>query len=90
MQNLFAKNYPSLGAQWLLRRFYRPLVQRDARHRLMMRAWLVIYVFVGVQMAWVLRPFVGRPGMVTQFFREAAWGNAYVQIARLVWKVVGG
>ena len=33
----------SLGAQWLLRRFYRPLVQRDARHRLMMRAWLVIY-----------------------------------------------
>ena len=27
----------------------------------MLRTWLVIYVFVGIQMGWVLRPFVGSP-----------------------------
>ena len=27
----------------------------------MLRTWLVIYVFVGIQMGWVLRPFIGDP-----------------------------
>lgn len=55
----------SLAAQLLLRRWYRPLVARNPRHRMLLRAWLVIYAFVGVQTAWVLRPFVRpsrRPG----------------------------
>ena len=32
--------------------------------------------------AWLLRPFVGRPGLPTTFFREDAWGNAFVHLAR--------
>src|SRR5690606_620363 len=35
----------SLSAQALLRRYCRPLIQRDPRHRLLLRAWLVIYAF---------------------------------------------
>ena len=30
-------------------------------HRWMLRTWIVIYVFVGIQMGWVLRPFIGNP-----------------------------
>ena len=79
----------SVAAQWMLRRAYRPLVARNARHRTLLRAWLVIYAFVGIQMAWVLRPFVGNPHSPTTFFREGAWGNAYVEVARIVGRVLG-
>lgn len=78
----------SVAAQWLLRRAYRPLVARDPRHRWLLRCWLFLYVFVGIQLGWVLRPFVGYPGLPTQFFRKESWGNAYVMVAQMIWKVV--
>lgn len=77
-----------LGAQAILRRLYSPLIARDSRHRLMLRLWMLIYTFVAVQMAWVLRPFVGDPDSPTRFFRPEAWGNAWEVIARMVWDVV--
>jgi len=42
--------------------------------------WLVLYTFIGIQMGWVLRPFIGSPKLETAFFREEAWGNAYLEI----------
>ncbi len=78
----------SIGAQQILRRLYRPLIDRNARHRLLLRLWMVIYTFVAVQMAWMLRPFVGDPASATHFFRTGAWGNAWEVIARLVWDVI--
>lgn len=80
----------SFTAQGLLRRFYEPLIQRDPRHRTLLRAWLVIYAFVGIQMGWVLRPFIGSPNAPTQFFRQDAWGNAYVRLADILWTFLGG
>ena len=80
----------SLGAQTILRRLYKPLISRNARHRALLRMWMVIYTFVAVQMAWVLRPFVGDPDSPTSFFRPEAWGNAWEVIGRLLWDVVAG
>lgn len=80
----------SLAAQISLRRMYRPLIERNRRHVLMLRAWLVVYAMVGVQMAWVLRPFLGNPGQPTQFFREDAWSNAYIVVLRLFWRALSG
>ncbi len=77
------------AAQWFLRRAYWPLVAADARHRLMLRLWFFLYAFVGNQMGWVLRPFVGTPGMPTHFFRADSWGNAYEVVARLIWQQLG-
>lgn len=68
--------------QVTLSRHYRPLVARDARHTIGKRAWLALYVFVAIQLAWVLRPFIGTLEMPTAFFRDDAWSNAYVAIAR--------
>jgi len=73
----------SIGAQVVVRRYYRPLIRRSPRHRLMLRCWLLLYVFVGVQMGWVLRPFIGHPQLPVAFFRAEAWGNAYVVIGRM-------
>jgi hypothetical protein len=80
----------SISAQWMLRRSYRPLVEINPKHRLMLRAWLVIYLFVGIQMAWVLRPFIGDPAAPVQFFREGSWSNAYEVVIQMVWDVVTG
>jgi len=80
----------SFGTQRILRKHYVMLIHSNARHRLLLQFWLVIYIFVGVQMGWVLRPFVGDPGSPTQFFRQGAWSNAYVEVAAMVWGVIVG
>ncbi len=81
----------SFAGQRLLKRFYGPLIARDRRHRRMVRVWIVLYAFVGIQMGWVLRPFIGDPAAKTTFFREGAWGNAYVEIwDTAVWASRGG
>jgi hypothetical protein len=77
------------GGHVTLLRHYRVLVARNPRHRVTLVAWLLLYVFVSIQMAWVLRPFVGAPSMPTRFFREGAWGNAYVEVAGVVARVLG-
>jgi hypothetical protein len=78
----------SVAAQFLLRRLYRPLVERNAKHRLLLRLWLIVFAFVGIQMGWVLRPFIGNPAIPTRFFREGAWGNAYVEVANMIREVL--
>lgn len=79
----------SLFAQRVLARLFRPMIQRDTRHRLMMWVWLGTYSFIGIQMAWVLRPFVGNPADPTTFFRQEAWGNAYEELVKLAGRVLG-
>jgi hypothetical protein len=78
----------SFTGQAILRRLYRPLIARHSRHRIALGLWLIIYAFVGIQMGWVLRPFVGDPTKPVRFFREGAFSNAYVVVAKLIWRVV--
>ena len=78
----------SLGAQGILRRGYQPLIDRDPRHRLLLRVWIFLYAFVGIQMGWNLRPFVGSPDQPVRFFREGPWENAYVAVAQVMWEAV--
>ena len=80
----------SVSAQWMLRRSYQPLVQNNPKHLWMLRAWLVIYVFVGIQMGWALRPFIGDPVAPVQFFREGSWSNAYEFVFQMMWDVLSG
>lgn len=68
----------------VLRRHYAPLVARDRRHRLALMAWLPLYVFVAIQLAWVLRPFLGTPGYPVAFLRDEPWSNAYVVLIELL------
>ena len=79
----------SLTGHAVMRRIYRGLIAGNPRHRVLYRVWMILYVFVGIEMAWVLRPFVGAPGMPVQFFRHGAWGNAYTRIIELVLQIFG-
>jgi hypothetical protein len=78
----------SFAGQWLLRDHYRLLIERDRRHRWMFWLWLLLYIFVAIQMAWVLRPFVGDPSVPVEFFRREKWGNAYLVVARLIFNAL--
>lgn len=78
----------SLAGQVVLQRLYRPLIERNRRHLILLRAWLFLYAFVGVQMGWVLRPFIGQPGSEVRFFREGAWGNAYIELWRTIERAI--
>jgi hypothetical protein len=81
----------SASAQILLRRFYGPLIRRNRRHRVLLAGWLVVYAFVAIQMAWVLRPFIGDPEQPPQFFRPDVFSeNAYEVVARLAWQMLPG
>lgn len=76
----------AIGHLVMLRR-YRPMLRdsRDGkRHRFMLTLWLVTYAFVGIQLGWTLRPFVGTPGVEVTFFREGPFTNAYVEVAKLI------
>ncbi|AGL14053.1 hypothetical protein [Actinoplanes sp. N902-109] len=43
--------------------------------------WILLFGFVGTQLAWTLRPFFGSPGMKFSLYREID-GNFYAEIAR--------
>jgi len=80
----------SLSAQIVVRRYYRVLIARSPRHRYLLWAWIALYGFVGIQMGWVLRPFIGNPMSPVAFYRPDAWGNAYVVIIRLILDIISG
>lgn len=80
----------SLFAQRVLKKLYGPLIERDPRHKNMLRVWLITYAFIGIQMGWVLRPFIGNPDDPTTFFRPEAWGNAYEVVAHNLRQVLSG
>jgi hypothetical protein len=73
----------TLAGHRVLACHYRRLIDEQPRHRLMIRIWLGLYAFVGTQMGWMLRPFVGAPDVAVTFFRDEPFSNAYVAIAHL-------
>lgn len=77
----------ALAAQINLARHYRPLVEREPRHRVALGLWAMLYAFVAIKLGWVLRPLIGDPALQRVFLRDGALDeNPYVV---LWWTVVG-
>lgn len=79
----------TLVAQSVMWARYRPLIARSPRHLALLGYWLAAYVFVGIQMGWMLRPFVGTLGVAPTFLRDEPLSNAYMIVWRLVWGIAG-
>lgn len=56
--------------------------------RIVVRLWIVVYAFVGSQMAWTLRPFIGAPSMEFELFRQLG-GNFYTDIVASFSELLG-
>ena len=56
--------------------------------RNVVRLWVLIYAFVGSQMAWTLRPFIGAPRLQFELFRQLG-GNFYANIFASIGEILG-
>ena len=54
----------------------------------LIKAWLFLYGFVGSQLGWTLRPFVGTPDQPFALFREIE-SNFYIQVIKIIGKILG-
>ena len=50
--------------------------------------WMFVYAFVGSQMAWTLRPFLGAPQYPFELFRQLG-GNFYTNVIYSIGEVLG-
>ncbi|BAZ38305.1 hypothetical protein NIES4101_42420 [Calothrix sp. NIES-4101] len=53
-----------------------------------LRSWLFLYAFVGVQLGWFLRPFFGEPNSKFELFRKVQ-GNFYLDIVTAISQIAG-
>ncbi|MBN1178476.1 MAG: actin-binding WH2 domain-containing protein [Anaerolineae bacterium] len=59
-----------------------------AARRNIVRLWILVYAFVGSQMAWTMRPFFGAPGLPFELFRQLG-GNFYANIFASIGEILG-
>jgi hypothetical protein len=71
-------------AQLVMLRRYRELILTNPLHRVTLWVWAFLYAFVGIQMGWMLRPFVGSPNVPVSFLRDEPFTNAYIVVLRLI------
>ncbi len=50
--------------------------------------WIFIYALVGMQMGWLLRPFIGHPGMAFEWFRPRE-GNFFAAFFQSLQRLLG-
>ena len=50
--------------------------------------WLMLFGLVGMQMAWVLRPFIGNPNAAFEWFRPRE-GNFFIAVGTMLLRVLG-
>jgi hypothetical protein len=62
--------------------------QGRASRRTVLFFWILLYAFVGSQMAWTLRPFVGHPQSKFELIRQLG-GNFYADIFRSLGELLG-
>jgi len=60
----------------------------DGARLKVVRLWILVYAFVGSQIAWTLRPFVGAPSMQFELFRQLG-GNFYTNIFASIGEILG-
>ena len=56
--------------------------------RWVLRLWMLVYAFVGSQLAWTIRPFIGAPAIPFELFRQLG-GNFYLNIFASLGEVLG-
>lgn len=75
--------FAGIAANVRLLQLLRALAGSDGAARKVLFAWLAGNLLLGSQLAWILRPFVGSPGLPVQFLRDKPFeGSFYEAIFR--------
>lgn len=75
--------YAGLVGVFFINRCFKTLRKNGARAigKGLLLAWLVLYSFVGMELAWIMRPYIGNPDESLQVFRARS-GNIYESMYR--------
>jgi len=60
----------------------------ERSRRWVLRLWMFLYAFVGSQLAWTIRPFIGAPSISFELFRQLG-GNFYTNIFASLGEILG-
>jgi hypothetical protein len=71
--------FAGVAANLRLIQLLRRLGGSDAAARRVLLAWLVGNLFLGSQLSWILRPFVGSPNLPLQFLRPDAFNGSFFE-----------
>ena len=83
LMHVFVIAFAGIMANRRLLDLLRRMTGRDATARAVLFSWLGGNLFLGAQLAWNLRPFIGSPGLTVQFFRDDPLrGNFYEAVWR--------
>lgn len=75
--------FAGIVANLRLAQLLQRLSRSAAAARNVLLAWLGVNLFLGSQLSWMLRPFVGSPGLPLEFLRaDALHGNFYEAVFR--------
>jgi hypothetical protein len=78
LTHVFAIAFAGVVANRRLWQLLRKMSGRDGIARAVLLSWLAGNLFLGAQLAWNLRPFIGSPRLAVQFLREDPLrGNFY-------------
>jgi hypothetical protein len=75
--------YAAQPAPAALTRPLRPAPASTPPSMTLLYVWILLFGFVGTQLAWTLRPFFGSPGMKFSLYRDIE-GNFYGEILRTI------
>jgi hypothetical protein len=77
--------FAGIAGNLRLVRLLRQLSGNASSARRVLFAWLAGNLFFGSQLSWILRPFIGAPGLEVEFLRKTAFqGNFYESVFRSV------
>lgn len=83
LTHVFAIAFAGVIANRRLLELLRKISGRDATARAVLFSWLAGNLFLGAQLAWNLRPFIGSPTLAVQFLRDDPLrGNFYEAVWR--------
>jgi hypothetical protein len=83
LTHVFAIAFAGVMANRRLLELLRKISGRDATARAVLFSWLAGNLFLGAQLAWNLRPFIGSPTLAVQFLRDDPLrGNFYEAVWR--------
>lgn len=75
--------FAGIAANLRLLQLLRHLAGQRATAWRVLLAWLAGNLFLGSQLSWIMRPFIGSPGLPVQFFRDDAFnGNFFEAVLR--------
>ena len=82
--------FAGVASNLRLLQFLRHLGGGTPGARRILFAWLAVNLLLGTQLSWILRPFIGSPGLDVQFLRPDAWhGNFFEALFSAVRRLSG-